>query len=115
MIPREFRPFRTWPSGLDDQARADWLLAQVDEDPRRHTALVAMPVADNDEQLDEYEEDFRRAFELARTTGRRLAVLHGLDTNGPTPGASRIGLLLHEHKFVGGLCVHGCRDTEEAA
>ena len=39
-----FRGFHLFPKGSDEY-RADWLIARVDEDPRHHSALIAMPVA----------------------------------------------------------------------
>ena len=113
MIPREFRPFHAFPADMDDQARADWMLALLDEHAdRRHTVLIANPVAENGDVLDSLEDDFRRAYDLARESGRTLGVkfLHGVDTGRRTPGASRVVVMLHEHKWIGGQCVNGCPD-----
>ena len=105
-------PGHYWPTDLDDDGRAAWLLDIVDIDARRHTAPILMPFADSDAALEDLEDEFRRAFEIARAGGRRLAVnlVAGQDV-GPSR-ERRIIALVHEHVFVGGLCIHGCGQTE---
>lgn len=110
--PKEFRPVVAFPLDEDDQTRADWMLGLLDEQ-ENHTLLIAMPVADDDDHVDRLEDEFCRVYDLARSTGRQLGVkaLHGVDDNGRTPGASRVIVVLHEHRWVGGQCVNGCTDT----
>ena len=108
MIPG--RAAHYWPTDLDDDERAEWLIARVDED-HRHVAPILMPHADTDEALDAIEDEFVRAYDLARAGGRRFGVklLHGQHVNS---AESRIVAIVHEHKFVGGVCVNGCADRE---
>ena len=115
MTPAGFRPFHNFPRDMDDAARADWMLKLLDGE-QDHTALIAIPIVRDDDELDALEDDFRRAYDLARE-GRSLGVkfLHAVDDNGPTPGASRVVVMLHEHRWVGGHCLNGCSDTREAA
>lgn len=95
-----------WPSDLDDDERAAWLIERVDED-RRHVAPILMPYADSDEALDAIEDEFRRAFDLVRASGRRLGVKL-LAAQDADSAESRIVAVVHEHRFVGGVCVNGC-------
>ena len=115
MLP-EFHPFVYLPTDLDDTALADWLVKAVHDQPKK-TTLIAAPVFKDDAEMYAAEDDFRRAFELARKNGHALAVkfLAGIDTNGPTPGADRLGIFLHEHRWVGGECVNGFGETREVA
>jgi len=105
-------PGHYWPTNLDDHERAAWLIDVVDSDPRRHTAPIIMPFADTDEALDALEDEFVRAFEIARAGGRRFGVklLHAQDVG--RGEESRIVAVVHEHRFVGGVCVNGCSDVE---
>jgi len=105
MIPGT--PANYWPTDLDDHERAAWLIERVDED-HRHTAPILMPYAGTDEALDALEDEFGRAFEIARASGRRLGVklLHAQDVG--RGEESRIVAIIHEHRFVGGVCVNGC-------
>lgn len=98
-------PAHYWPTGLDDDERAAWLIATVDKD--RHTAPILMPFAGTDEELDALEDEFRRAFDLARASGRRFAVKL-LPAQDADSAEERIVAIVHEHVFVGGVCVNGC-------
>ena len=99
-----------WPTDLDDDERATWLIETVDKD-HRHVAPILMPYADTDEALDAIEDEFGRAFEIARAGGRRFGVklLVGQHVNS---AEERILAIVHEHVFVGGVCVNGCTDRE---
>jgi len=104
MIPDIGIPGIPYPTGLDDDQRAAWLITICDNDPRHHGALIVMPHAETDQALDALEDEMRRALELARATGRDMGVKLA---HGRAP-ESRILALIHEHRFVAGACVNGC-------
>jgi len=103
-LPLPGVPGHQYPTGLDDDQRAAWLIAICDNDPRHHGALIVMPHAETDQALDALEDEMRRALELARASERDLGVklAHG---RAPEP---RILAVIHEHRFVAGACVNGC-------
>jgi hypothetical protein len=98
----------------DDESLKDWILMIVDESPDR-LAIIKMPVVTTDDELDELEEEVRRAYDLAKDERPNLSVklLHGVDTGGPHDGESRVIVVIHEHKWVAGQCVNGCPDTRK--
>ena len=104
--------FYRFPIDQGDEARAAWMLGLLEHDSNR-TALIAMPFAETDEELDAVEGDFIRAYNLARK-GRSLGakVIHGVDA-GTDSERHRVGVLLHEHNWIGGHCLNGCTDTRE--
>ena len=102
-------------TGGDHQELADWMLAVIDKSPDK-LALFPMPVGadSSDEEIDALEEEVRQAYEIAKAERPDLGVklLHALDTRNGTP-RSRLLMVIHEHKWVGGRCVNGCRDTRK--
>jgi hypothetical protein len=111
MIPE--RPANVFNPHEDEDAASGWLLARIDEDPDR-VALVSMPPAATEPELDAYKDAFRRAYEHASADRPALSVklLHGRDVGhgpGNGPDRSRVVAVLHEHRWFGGACVHGCR------
>lgn len=96
----------------DDDERAAWLLALIDESPDR---LAVVPIPDcADEQLDALEERFIRAYDIAKLQRPGLAVklLPALEIGGrPVSAGTAALVVIHEHKWVAGQCVNGCRDT----
>lgn len=110
MIPGE--PAHPFQPDEDDEDARDRILALIDESPSRHV-IIAMPHAKTNADLDALEEHFRRVYDLAKDARPDLAVkLHhnNVDTGHGT-NQSRIVALIHEHLWVGGVCIHGCRDT----
>lgn len=95
----------------DDQALADWMMGLLDTSPDRLTIIEVPPVR-SDHDLDELEETTRRAFNIAKEERPNLTVKTIPGTNVMT-GERRILLALHEHRWVGGECVNGCRETRE--
>jgi hypothetical protein len=112
---RTIREGDTFHFNGDYHAFADWMLRVVDSSPDK-LALFPMPVgmANTDEEIDACEEDVRRAYDIAKARRRNLSVkiLHALDDRSAVP-VSRVLVVIHEHKWVGGLCVNGCPDTRK--
>ena len=96
----------------DHEAFADWMLRVVDKSPDR-MGMFPMPTVEGDE-IDALEEDCRRAYNIAKAQRRDLSVkvLHALDERDDPP-QSRILLVVHEHRWVGGQCVNGCPDARK--
>jgi hypothetical protein len=95
---------------------AGYLLERLDQGEQRFAAL-AIPKDLPDIHLDEVQDAFDRAYERAKRERPNLCVkLEG-------PGHPRLqhypdaqGLvILHEHAWVGGVCVNGCADTRAVA
>lgn len=113
MIPG--RPASMFDPHEHEDTAAARLLTLVDEDPNR-VAYVAMPHAATEPEIDAHEDAFRRAYDRAKAErpGLSVKLLHAQDVgHGPRngPARSRVLVVLHEHRWVGGMCVHGCRDV----
>jgi len=110
---REGRSVHAFPAGTDE-ARAAWLLGVLDDSADRFV-LVAMPVVESDAALDALEEEFRRAWNLARSAGRDLGVgfLHAVE---PRPGVQgfRTVAEVHQHLVIGGERLNGCGQQRAA-
>lgn len=91
-----------------EDAFAAWMLEMVDGSPDR-LAIVEVPPTDSDDELDQFEDATRRAFDLAKAQRPFLTASTISGANVAT-GARRILLALHEHEWVGGECVNGCRE-----
>ena len=102
--------------GLDEDPDrlAAWLLDLVDESPDR-LAIVSMPPHGDEAELDEIEARFIAAYDIAKYARPNLSVklLHGVDLHHGQP-RDRIIVAVHEHRWVGGHCANGCRDTRNA-
>ena len=89
---------------------AAWMLGLVDESPDK-LAIVKMPPHEDDDDLDQLQELFSAAYELAKQERPDLSVklLHSFDTRNGMPHP-RVAVAIHEHCWVGGQCVNGCPD-----
>jgi hypothetical protein len=98
----------------DDAGFADWMLALVDQSPER-TGVIEIPRA-SDEELDACEDRMRRAFAIAQRQRPRLVVTVRPATqelcNSDVADVQAV-LVVHEHEWVGGLCVRGCATRED--
>jgi len=93
---------------------AERFLTLVDASPDR-LAIIKIP---DDGDIDAIEDKFRRAYDLAKRERPDLAVklLPPLELAGHRVSTGTALLaVIHEHRWVGGTCVNGCRDTKPAA
>lgn len=97
----------------DDADLAGWMLSLVDEAPDR-LAFIQVPRT-TDEKLDVLEDKTRRAFDLARRDrpDLRVKLLPPLLEllGGHSPDDIALVVVLHEHLWVGGVCVRGCGEA----
>ena len=112
MIPGE--PVRTYEPDGDDRAFADWMLELIDESPDK-LAMIGMRRSDVVPRVDEVEDALIRAYDLAKAERPDLGVqlLPVLFRGSDVKDGSDVLVVLHEHKWVGGQCVNGCRDRRE--
>lgn len=100
-----------WEHHVDDDDRAAWLLRLLDESDD-HLTLISLAEPPTDAELDALEAEFIRGYDLAKSQRPGLAVqlIPGVAAG---DHAVQRGLLivLHEHRFVGGHCIYGCRGT----
>jgi len=96
----------------DEHDLATWMLGLIDESPDR-LALITIPrPIDTDDELDAIEERMLAAYDLAKAERPALAVkVVPPMAELPGSGDTALVVVLHEHKWVGGRCVHGCPDT----
>lgn len=106
-------PAHPLPEG-DDDVIARRLLALVDANPAR-TVIVTVDDAPDDE-VDEHEARMSRVFDIARDERPELAVkILPAGYKGDHCGVTALAVVIHEHEFVGGACVHGCGQTRDVA
>jgi hypothetical protein len=96
----------------EPDATARWMLELVDAGDHRF-ATIEIPRSISDDELDEVEAAFIRAYDLAKDRRPNLCVkIEGTSLRliQHHPNAQLI-MILHEHQWVGGHCVNGCSDT----
>jgi hypothetical protein len=95
----------------DAERCAEWMLRIVDESPDR-LAILEVPPHRDDDDLDRLEGQFIAAYDVAKDARPDLSVklLRSMDVHNGRP-RDRIIVAVHEHRWVGGVCVHGCPDT----
>ena len=104
-------PVHTYTHDGDDQAFADWMLELIDEGPDR-LAVIEITRPASMRQLEHMEETFLRAYDIAKAERPDLSVKIMPVVHRASVGPRRADALvvLHEHRWVGGECVNGCRD-----
>ncbi len=96
----------------DDQAFADWMLEMIERDPNR-VAMIGVRRSRVLPRVDEMEDGLRRAFNLAKAKRPDLGIkiLPAIFRGSNAKQGADVLVVLHEHRFVGGRCVHGCANT----
>lgn len=106
-------PAHRWEHHEDDDDRAAWLLRLLDASADR-LALISVAEPATDAELDALEDDLIRGYDLAKSQRPSLAVqLIPSFAAGDRAVERGLVIVLHEHKWVGGMCVNGCRDERE--
>jgi hypothetical protein len=97
----------------DPEQCAAWMLRIVDESPDKLAILTIPPHRDEDD-LDQLEEMFRNAYDIAKAERPDLSVkiLYAVDLHNGQE-RDRVVVAVHEHKWVAGQCVNGCPDTRK--
>jgi hypothetical protein len=85
---------------------AAWMLELIDESPDK-LAILEVPIAWADD-LNGVEAVFIREFDRAKLERPDLGVK--LTAGGAERPDVALLIAVHEHQWVGGMCVHGCRD-----
>jgi hypothetical protein len=97
----------------NDRAAAAWMLSLVDSSPDK-LAVFGLTF-DSPEAMDEGEGVVIRAYNLAKQQRPALAVHVGPGQAVPPTRHASIIVSIHEHHFIGGACVNGCRDTPDTS
>jgi hypothetical protein len=108
-------PFIPFLTDVEDDERAAWMLSLIDASGPDKRVVIAVERPDGDERIDDLEEQTRRAFNLAKAERPGLAVklLPAAFVGERADRTTAIAVVLHEHQWVGGLCVNGCTDTRD--
>jgi len=96
----------------DEHDLAAWMLELIDQSPDRLAFITIPRPIDTDDELDAIEERTLAAYDLAKAERPDLAVkVIPPIPELPGSGDTALVVVLHEHRWVGGRCVNGCRDT----
>jgi hypothetical protein len=103
-----------WTEMHNHGALAAWMLRLVDESPDR-LAIIEVPhsAVRTDDDIAALEAVFIREHDRAKADRPDLSV-NLAPGDARHPRAAML-VAVHEHRWVGGRCVNGCRDTREAA
>ena len=104
----------TWPRMRDNHGElAAWMLHLVDGSPNR-LGIIEIPheAVRTEEQTDELEDVVRREFNRAKRDRPGLAV--ALTPATPDYPDAAVLVSVHEHRWVGGECVHGCGERRDS-
>ncbi len=109
-------PVHTYTHDGDDEAFAAWMLKLIDEGPDR-LALIEIKHPGTVQEIDRIEDDLIRAYDIAKAERPNLAVkiVPAVHRASVGPRGAEALIILHEHAWVGGECVNGCRDRREVA
>jgi len=93
----------------DEHDLAAWMLDLVDKSPDRLAFITIPRPIDTDDELDAIEQRMLAAYDLAKAERPDL----GIKVVSPMPelpgsGDTALVVVLHEHRWVGGQCIHGC-------
>lgn len=102
-----------WPEMRDNPgALAAFMLRLVDQSPDR-LAIIEVPheAVPTDDAIDAVEAVFIREYDRAKTDRPNLSVALKAGTSQHPTAALLVAV--HEHRWVGGYCVHGCSETRE--
>lgn len=109
MIP--FTPVHSFEGDSDPVALADQMLALLDESLDR-LAIFALPIDNTSttDRVEEWEDRIRAAYDVAKRRRPELAVRWHYRRLGSASSPQMV-VELHEHEWIGGVCVNNCKTT----
>lgn len=91
----------------DERDLAVWMLALIDESPDR-LAFISIPQPASAAKLDAIEERVVAAYEIAKQERPEFSLKIRPQTYSAGSCDTAVTALAHEHRWVGGACIHGC-------